>query len=47
MAEKKYLDYAGAKFLWDKGAEKYVKKETGKGLLFPDDNRVPHLPMVK
>ena len=30
--EKKYLDKSGAKYLWDKAANTYVKQEEGKGL---------------
>ena len=32
MAENKYLDSAGVKYLWDKAANTYVKQESGKGL---------------
>ena len=32
MAENKYIDGAGVKYLWDKAANIYVKQEQGKGL---------------
>ena len=32
MAENKYLDSNGVKYLWDKAANTYVKQEEGKGL---------------